>query len=596
MTLKSIKVIAFLSIITFGINSINGQSFLKKKEIKAYKCGYVHKESFFSKIKPMKLISKAVGGLVKAGKKSDLEKTAAMFIYTSNIIPKSKLDFATKTPGWETCGDGIAAVFLNYEGVGLTDTDGDVLLNGTKIEKAGMGTYFQGFSPDKRGSQEIEVTSSSGDKINVTMQPAEPLEIISVNGIEKGGDIIIDGTKDLVIELKNGDADLDSKLYVEVITSAMSLKVQTHLFPSKAKNRIVVPIEAFKNYENSPLPIIKKNTLIVTRVKHDIVRNTDAGIIQKLSMYSDFTPILIKGDIAGGNLLKNSFSKDKNTNVSDGFKTVEGEYNVKITKGNPFSHPPVKMMKNVGIASFVIRGNLKKEKTTVSSSSTTNFNIKTTTTTTTTIKKWFPKLEDNAWQKLADKLYTKFANSLKNNNGINVIPVETVVKAKAYAEMKPILDTVTATFVEKGAGGTRRLLSTNFKDFWKDLKTTFPADYINEKLIQELNLDGLIAVTIDLDFDLESEGLNPKVKIMAFAPNVSFKTPAKYFEMDFSTDAKSLKSVNTYNALTGGPEDVVLKVIKGDELLNAFKLAMEELKKGEEKNPAYNRIWEERMK
>ena len=35
------------------------------------------------------------------------------------------------------------------------------------LEKAGMGTYFQGFSPDKRGTQTVEVTSSSGDKVDL---------------------------------------------------------------------------------------------------------------------------------------------------------------------------------------------------------------------------------------------------------------------------------------------------------------------------------------------------------------------------------------------------------------------------------------------
>ena len=28
-----------------------------------------------------------------------------------------------------------------------------------------MGSYFQGFSSDKRGTQQVEITSSSGDKI-----------------------------------------------------------------------------------------------------------------------------------------------------------------------------------------------------------------------------------------------------------------------------------------------------------------------------------------------------------------------------------------------------------------------------------------------
>ncbi|MEO9572209.1 MAG: hypothetical protein ABJH82_00430 [Polaribacter sp.] len=583
-----------LACMLFAFCSIKAQSFLKKKEVKAYKCGYEHKESVFGKLKPMKLISKATGVLIKAKPKSDLKNVALAVSYASGLIPQSQVDFATKVPGWSTCGDGVSVYFLNYEGIGLTDTDGDVKLNGNKLEKAGMGTYFQGFSPDKRGTQSVEVTSSSGDKVTVNIEPATPLEILSVNGIAKGGDIKIDGTKDVVIELKGGDADPNSELYVEMIISAMSLKVQTHLYPSKATNTITIPKEAFKNFENSPLPIIKKNTLSVTRVKNELIQNTDVGVIQKTATFSDFTPILIEGNIAGGSLLKNAFNKDKNTTASNKFKTIEGEYNVKVNKGNPYTHPPLDKMKKIGISSFVVRGNLFKKKTTVTTSTKTSFNVKTTTTTTTRIQKWFPKLEEKNWQNFVDNLYDQFKNSLQNNYRVNVIAIDKIINTKAYSEMKPIEDTVTKTFIEKGAYGTKRLIKTGAIDYIKDIKTTFAADQTNQKIIQQLNLDGLIAVTIDLDFDLESAGLNPVVKITAFSPNVSYRMGGKYFEMDFSTKAKSLKEAGTYTA-ANGPEEAVYKIIKGNELMQAFKLAMDELKRGEKENPAYYRIWKDRM-
>ena len=66
--------------------------------------------------------------------------------------------------------------------------------------------------------------------------------------------------------------------------------------------------------------------------------------------------------------------------------------------------------------------------------------------------------------------------------------------------------------------------------------------------------------------------------------------------MDFSTKAKSFESVNSYNGLTGGPEDVIYKTMKGDELFYALKLGIEELKRGEKANPAYHIIWKDRMK
>ncbi len=112
--------------------------------------------------------------------------------------------------------------------------------------------------------------------------------------------------------------------------------------------------------------------------------------------------------------------------------------------------------------------------------------------------------------------------------------------------------------------------------------------------MKELDVDGLIAVTIDLDFDMKSAGLNPVIKMTAFSPNVTYRMAGKYFEMDFSTKAKSLKEAGKYNALVG-PHQAIYKIIKGDELLNAFKLAIDELKKGENENSAYHKIWKERI-
>jgi hypothetical protein len=592
MEIKKNRIV--LAFMLFPFLSINAQSFLKKKQKKAYKCGYVYKPSFLNKLKPMKLVSKLAGGIVKAKPKSDLGGTAIAVTYYSNIVPNHNLDFVTKVEGWETCGDGVSVVFLNHDGIGLTDTDGDVKLDGVKLEKAGLGTYFQGFSADKRGNKKVEITSSSGDKVEVNFEPLPSLEILSVNGKSKNEDIIIDGKEDVIIELKNGDIDKDSQLYVEIIVSAMSLKAQAHLFVSDATNKLVIPKEAFKNFDMSPLPIIKKNTLSVSRVKDELIYNTDAGPIQKITTFSDFVPVLLEGNISGGSLLTNSLNKDKNTKVNGKFKTIEGEYNFQINKGNAYKHPPINRMKKIGIASFVVRGNLFQEKTTKSTS--TNYNTNTITTTTTTIKKWFPELSDASWQKFANKMYDRFVQQLNTGLNVEVIAANKMVTAKAYSNMKPVLDTVTKTFIEKGAYGTTRLLRTGAIDYIKDIKMTFVDDSVNEKLLSELGLDGLIAVTIDLDFDLKSEGLNPKIKIVAFSPNVSYRTPGKYFELDANTKAKSLKTVNKYNGLTGGPEDVVYKVMKADAFFNAFSLAMKEIERGEKENPAYEKIWKNRSK
>lgn len=587
-----LKLLLF-AVFFIAVSSVNAQSYLKSKERKAYKCGYVYKPSFFSKLKPMKLISKLAGNLVKARDKSDLSEVALSIAYGSNSAPNHNLDFSTKTDGWETCGDAVSVVFFNYTGVGFTDTDGEVKLNGKVLENAGMGTYYQGFPADERGNKKVEITSSNGDKVEVNFEPLPALEILTVNGKTKDEDIVIDGSEDVIIELKDGDLDKDAQLYVNIVISAMSMKVNTTLFISDATNKIVIPKEAFKNYANSPLPIIDKNTLVVTKVKDEIIYGTDAGIIQKITSFSDFAPVLMQGKMTKGNAITNTLNKDKNTKVDGKFRTIEGEYNFEIDKGNAFDHPPISRMKKVGISSFVVRGNLFQERTTESER--TDYNANTITKTKTTIKKWFPELSDESWQKFVNNMYDGFVKQLKTDLNVEVIDANKMIKAKAYSEMIPIKDTVTKTFIEKGAYGTTRLMSTDVFDF-SQLKMTFVDDYTNEKLIKELDLSGLIAVTIDLNFDLDSEGLNPKIKIVAFSPNTSSNTTGKYFGLDADTKAKPFKDANKYNKLTGGPEDVIYKVMKADDFFKAFSLAIQEIKKGEIENPAYERIWKDRTK
>jgi hypothetical protein len=571
---------------------IGAQSFLKAKERKVYECGHVYKPGILDKVKPMKLVSKLAGNLVTGKSKSDLNESAIVVGYIQGLIPQNQIDYVTKTPGWETCGDAVSVVLFNRTGIGFSGTDGDVFINGEKQEEAGFGSYFKGFSASERGTKEVKITSSTGDNIVLNVEPVAPLEILSINGVDKGGDIKISGKEDIIIELKGGDADPDSELYVEMIVKASGLKVQSHLFPSKATNRIVVPKESLKAFETSPLPIAKKNTISVTRVKHQEKYDTDAGAVQLVSAYSDFTPVLMDGDFAGGSLLTNSFSKSKNTSASDNFKTVEGEYNVGIVKQNPFVFPTTDRMKNIGIGSFVIRGNLYKEKTTTSSKTSYGFQTKTITTTTTTIKKWFPELSDDTWQKLVNTLYDDVADVLKEN-GTTVVDVNKVTSARAYSSMKPILDTVTKTFVEKGAYGTKRLLTTGGGlASLKEISTTFAADYPNERIIKELGLDGYLAVTFDLDFDITTEQLNPVIKIVAFSPNVTYRMAGKFFEMNFSTEAKSVKEGGKY--VQGKPEQAIYNIIKGGEFKNAFRVALQELKKAEAENPAYTKIWENR--
>lgn len=337
----------------FAFLSINAQSYLKSKEKKAYKCGYVYKPSFLSKLKPMKGVGKLVVGAISRKPYSDLGKTAIGVAYVSNLSPQHNLDFMTKSEGYETCGEAVSVGFIDTEGLGLTDTDGDVKLNGTKLEGAGFGTYFQGFPASDSGTKKIEITSSNGDNIKVEIEPAAPLEILTIDGKAKNEDIVIDGTKDISIELKGGDLDKKSKLYVALVVKGGSVKFQTYVFITDPANHFVIPKEAFKNYGITSIPLVAKNTWSVSRVVQNIKYDTDANLIQTVAVFSDFAPVLVAGDIEGGTIIGNYFDKEKNGKVGANFKVVESEYNFKIIKDNASVSPPIGSTKKMVLLPFL---------------------------------------------------------------------------------------------------------------------------------------------------------------------------------------------------------------------------------------------------
>ena len=560
---------------------------VQKDNSEAFECGYVHKETLAEKANPMKALQKSLGGSVTNGSNPDLGTAAISVFYQAHLHPQNIMKYPTKIPGWETCGDAVFLGFTNKAGTGLSSTDGKVYFGDvgakeserTEIAFSGIGTYFQGFNPSKRGAKEVIITSSNGDKVEVMLEPVEPIEIKSIDGKAKGEEVIIDGTKDIVIELNNGDADPTSKLHVQMICKLVGTPIIYDVIVVKANNKIYIPKEAFKNFEGSPSPFAKNNVLIVNRVKEAVINGTDAGALQTICAYMDWAPISVGGDLSKGNAMTMGFDTTKNTNLKIELVT-EGEYNYSVKKDGPYISPPVKLMKNVAVASFVVRGNLSDKKV-----SSTKYTITETT-------KWFPQLSDETWQNLADNMYAEFKTKLESTLNLNILPLDVVIQSEAYKHTKPIKDGSGKNFVEVGAGGTKRILTSSFNDLFTDLSISFPSDFVSERLVKELDVDAVIAVTVDLNFNFESEGLDPQISIVAFAPNVSYKTPAKYFTINGTTEAKSLSESKN---LAGSVEEVLYQMIKAEDMIDGFSKTLNELSNKEDQSPVYEKLWKAKL-
>lgn len=570
------------------ISSIaNSQSFkdklkskIPKKDNSAiYECGYVHKVTLAEKASPMRLLQKGLGSAVTNSSNSNLGSTSISVFYQAHLHPQSIMKFPTKIPGWETCGDAVFASFTNRNGIGLSSTDGQILMDGQEILYSDFGTYFQGFKPENRGKKNMVITSSDGDKVEFSLDPGASLEILSIDGKAKGEEIIIDGSKDIVIELSNGDADPKSKLHVQLICKLVGTPIIFDILVTRAKNTIIIPKESFKNFEGSPSPFSKTNTLMVNRVTENLLENTSAGAIRTISAYMDWAPVKMAGDLAKGNVMTMGFDTTKITAI-DINMVSEGRYNFKANKAGPYNSPPLNQIKNIAVASFIVRGNLLSSETNIEG----DWIVET--------KKWFPEISDDTWQKLADNLYLEFESSLEREFDLNILPLDKVLSTEAYKHTKTIIDGATKSFVEVGAAGTKRILTSAGQDVLKDLSISFPADFVSERLIQELDVDAVLAVTIDLNFNFETEGLDPTVNIVAFAPNISYKTSAKYYSMTANTKALSL---NDSKKFTGGVDNVLYQMIHGDILIKEYIQTLKKLSAAEDANPVYEKLWKAKL-
>lgn len=549
---------------------------MEKDNSAAYECGHVHIPGLKEKANPMKMLQKGAGEGVTKGSNSDLGTAAISVVYQAHIHPQFIMKYPTKTPGWETCGDAVFAGFTNKSGAGLSSTDGSMTMNGEEIGYSGMGSYFLGFKPEKRGEKNMVITSSNGDKVDFDLKPGAPLEIKSIDGKAKGEEIIIDGTKDIVVELSEGGADPNSTLHVQIVCKLVGTPIMYDLFVTSARDRLVIPKEAFRNFEGSPTPYVKNNTLIVNRVTEKVIDGTDAGALRTLSAYMDWSPVTFAGDLAKGSALTMGFDKSKNVNIAFTTDTL-AQYVFDVKKQGPFYAPPTTDIKKVAVASFIIRGNLEATEVT------TGNGWKTTTT------KWFPKLEEGTWQNLVDQMYKDFESKVNSQLGYEFLPMDKVTESQAYAHSKPIVDGQTGNYVEVGAQGTKRIVSTRWNDIWKDASISFGSDFISERLIQELGADAVFSVVIDLDFNIQTNTLDPKVNIVAFSPNVSYKQMGKYFTMDAKSIPVDFESAKDASLST---HDLIYKMVNAETLTETIIDAIKQLQTKESELAVYKALWD----
>lgn len=343
-----------------------------------------------------------------------------------------------------------------------------------------------------------------------------------------------------------------------------------------SNKQITLPYEVFYHPFGGGFSYLTDNYLIISRNVEEIVEVPGVGAVRTVATYKDWVPVHFTGEFERypTGMTKTAEGITVNTEV-DGVKT-------KLNKPNAFMGRPFTPGSKLAVSSFVVRGMLQSK--TVESSSGAYTSTITTTTST------FPKLPEAAWDAFLEEAYKEFEKTLLEQWQIELVPIEQSMQAPSYQRLIPSKDEVTEAVIARGYKGSDALIPTHAYDGVVAPSFTFGTDQPESRIIREMGVDGLIAVTIDCtmagkDGDVV---LNPSMAIkMVGLPNGHKSGPTVFAQGLISTSGNTLDQANAQGGTYGERLAFLFEI---DKLIAAFGSGLAEMKVQEADLP-YAKIW-----
>lgn len=515
-----------------------------------------------------------IAGRFLTSSTGDLNETATQVRYIRNTYPpEAKTTEAQYFKDWQAGRNSVSLTSFKRDGAGMLKIDGTVAANGEPLEYIANGTF--GRFLDDLTPQKIDVETTSGQRISFEVAPVEAVKIKSINN----GSNEIDLTKDLIIELDEPANAQHKNMRVMLLIKVVGARGWLDVANFKAADKVVIPAETFKH-----LPGVQPETgdsyLMVERYSVSPNIHEGIGAAQVLSLSWDAVPVKVT----------NPVKLIHGIPVTGKIEDENGTIQYSASKPNAFLGKPFSAGKKLALTSLTVRATKLKQQRAESSSSTGyygTYTMKTTTTSTET--RQFPKLPDIFWDNLLNTMYDGVITTLNSNlDGIEIIPVEDVLKSPSYAALQPIDDHITEVEVSKSYKGTKSLLPTTLSAIIGGISTTFASDRVDSRLISELGVDGLVAITIDLEMPWEEFSLSPRMSFrITGAPNGYLYGPTVYAEGVIHGNGVSIEGIEN-NSITN--VEALNEIVRADVLIAAFDQALKKLK-AEENKYGYEAIW-----
>ncbi len=237
---------------------------------------------------------------------------------------------------------------------------------------------------------------------------------------------------------------------------------------------------------------------------------------------------------------------------------------------------------------------LSQEKTSTSTSENRIQGTRTTTTTTRT--RQFAQLPTAFYQQLANDMHGDLMGAMQSAWNVEMIPISRVLASSRYQRYEAVRDTATSEFASASYGGLSTIFDPSPFAVLNAGDTSGPFSMAQqERLMDELGVDGLVAVTIDLSMPWDEFSLTPTVNLQIIGRTADLMQPAQSY---FAKGTVTGEGQDMENVDMDDPAQLrafLDNAINRDLLATTFRIGFERLVQEERANhPIYEAVWANR--
>lgn len=498
---------------------------------------------------------------------SDFNGIALTAGYLTNLHPEEvgTID-QSFFEGYEPGGNVLFLMFSSKESLKFTKVGGTVTIDGKPANYVSMGIYSAYFK-DNDKPKLVEAKTTSGQYTSFTINPPkQKVKVLAINN--QKSDISVDLTQDMTIDLGELDKNDKSPILVQLSGSKIGIKTFYTVGYFQPSPKLIIPAAAFRNMDGAGSNFTDNTYIQLTRSTEEPVGN----------LKGDLPEIVYSSGTSDGKFIKvaNKAIFNKEIEIKGNGKGTN-ELPFTINKPLALQSPNLSRLKKIAVTSFSAQGKTSYFK------DETKYNLGGGTTRTIESVQ-FPVFPEQYWNSILEKMYKEMSDILVSELNVEMVPIEKVTSSEGYKIIAPF---------SKEDANTKKEFVQTYKNT-KLLSGIRPLTLMIGKRSGEYKIMEATGANATMRFNIGLNLVHEGTRAV-MQPTVNFEIAGELLGDMMNTTYLSGSIVgagtgmkNKQNIDQKMLEDVYLR--RGD-LMNTFKIAIQQLKAKEKLNTDYEIEW-----